>query len=96
MAERSVKHNGLALREADGFELWFRARHAGAHFRRGVDLAGALSRPLAGVTSGYDAVQGPGEFAGAMERSRNALAYFRARTNANGPRPCHGVQDAQV
>src|SRR5258708_17990990 len=31
-----------------------------------------------------------------MERTRNALAYLRARSNANGPRPCDGVQDAQV
>src|SRR6266478_4234742 len=37
-----VQPHGGAVRSADGLELWFRPRHARAHIRRRVDLAGAL------------------------------------------------------
>src|SRR5216684_665925 len=84
------------IRSADGLELWFRARHAGAYFRRRVDMAGTLPGPVACITAGYDAVQGRGELAGALERARSAPAWFCARADAIRPGPRHGVQDAEV
>src|SRR5260370_30497318 len=77
-------------------EVWLGSRHAGAYLWRRVDLAGTLSGPFAGIASGYDAIQGRGEFAGALERTRNALAYLRARLDADRPRSRYGIQDPEV
>src|SRR5260370_2154949 len=77
-------------------EVWLGSRHAGAYLWRRVDVAGTRSGPFAGIASGYDAIQGRGEFAGALERTRNALAYLRARLDADRPRSRYGIQDPEV
>src|SRR5260370_38697629 len=77
-------------------EVWLGSRHAGAYLWRRVDLAGTLSGPFAGIASGYDAIQGRGELAGALGRTRNALAYLRARLDADQPSSRYGIQDHEA
>jgi len=45
-----------AIHQADGLELFFRARHAGAHLRRRMDLAGTFPGPLTILAPGYQAI----------------------------------------
>src|SRR6267378_4554826 len=93
---RGVQPHGGAVRSIDGFELRFRARHVGAHFRRRVDLAGTIPGTLARIAAGCDAIQRRGELAGALERARNAAAWICARADADQSGPCDGIQDAEV
>src|SRR6266446_2503161 len=76
VAGRGVRPQGGAVRSADGLELWLRTGYAGAHFRRRVDLAGALSGTFAILSSRYNSVQGCRELTGALERTRSATAWF--------------------
>src|SRR5712664_1652691 len=59
----SIQTRYGTVRPADGLELWLRARHAGAYFRRRVDLAGTLPGPVARIAPGYGAIQRRSELA---------------------------------
>jgi len=59
-------------------------------------LAGTVSGAFAGFASGYDAVQRHGEFAGALERARSAIARFCSWANTIGSGSHDGIQDIEI
>src|SRR6185437_10171105 len=50
-----------SIYQGDGIELWVGAGYAGAYLRRGMGLAGAVSRAVARVVAGCGGVRGCGE-----------------------------------
>src|SRR5882762_8504015 len=61
-----------------------------------MDLAGTLSGAVTCIAPGYDAIQRRGESERALERTRNAPAWFCARIGAVRPKPRFWLQDAEI
>src|SRR5438445_6313332 len=61
-----------------------------------MDLAGTLSGAVPCIAPGYDAIQRRGESERALERTRNAPAWFCARIGAVRPKPRFWLQDAEI